>query len=169
MLPFKRKSIPEVLSWIKNEAQMVQWAGSAFTWPLTQKQFRKHLEAAKLETPTLYSFGLYDRSKIIGYCELCDDNNKSNSAVASRIMISPRRRSKGLGQFMLTELLEYGFEEIGLNRIGLGVFDFNKSTIKCYENMGFVLEGTLRQSTKVDGAYWNCHFMSILQEEWSAR
>ncbi len=163
---FKRKNIRDVLSWIDNEAQMVQWAGPIFSWSLTQKQFRKHLEAANSEKPTLYPFGLYHRSRIIGYCELWGYNRKCNSAFASRIIVSPQRRNKGLGQFMLTKLLKFGFDEIGLNRIGLGVFDFNKPAIKCYKNVGFVLEGTLRQSAKVDGSYWNCHLMSILQKEW---
>jgi RimJ/RimL family protein N-acetyltransferase len=54
-------------------------------------------------------------------------------------------------QNKLTELfriagsvLKFGFDELGLNRIGLGVFYFNKPAIKCYKNMGFKLEGTLR-------------------------
>ena len=50
---------------------------------------------------------------------------------------------------MISPVLKFGFEELGLNRIALGVFDFNKSAIKCYKNMGFKLEGTLRQSAKV--------------------
>jgi RimJ/RimL family protein N-acetyltransferase len=169
LIRFKRKNIRDVLSWISNEAQMVQWAGPSFRWPLTQKQFRRHLEAANTESPTLYPFGLYHRSRIIGYCELWGHHHKFNSAIASRIMISPRRRSKGLGKLMLIKLLEFGFEEIGLNRIGLGVFDFNKPAIKCYKNAGFVLEGTFRQSARVDGSYWNCHLMSILQKEWLAK
>ena len=169
LVRFKRKDIREILSWVKNEAQMVQWGGPAFSWPLTQVQFRRHLEAAKTETPILYPFGLYHRSRIIGYCELWGYNRKNSSATASRVIISPRRRNKGLGQLMLGKLLEYGFDEIDLNRIGLGVFDFNKPAIKCYKNMGFVLEGTLRQSAKANGEYWNCHLMSILRKEWLAK
>lgn len=166
---FKRKNICDVLSWVKNEAQMVQWAGPTYSWPLTQKQFRSHLEAARIEVPTLYPFGLYHRSRIIGYCELWGYNHRFNSATASRVIISPRRRNKGLGQFMLRKLLEFGFDELGLNRIGLGVFDFNKPAIKCYKKMGFVPEGTLRQSSKVGESYWNCRLMSILQKEWLAK
>jgi RimJ/RimL family protein N-acetyltransferase len=165
---FKSNNIRDVLLWVDNEAQMVQWAGPIFDWPLTQKQFRKHLETAKSKTLTLYPFGLYHRSKIIGYCELAGHSRKNNSATASRIIISPRRRNKGLGLFMLTKMLEFGFNEIGLNRVGLAVFDFNKSAIKCYKNAGFVFEGTLRQSSKVGDSYWNCHLMSILRKEWPA-
>lgn len=164
---FKYKNIPDVLSWINNESQMVQWAGPIFRWPLTQKQFRDHLTAAKTEYPTLYSFGLYDGAKIIGYCELSSYHRKANSAIASRIIISPRRRNKGLGRGMTVKLLEFGFNELCLNRVGLGVFDFNKFAIKCYQNVGFVLEGKLREAIKVNGTYWDCCLMSILQKEWS--
>ena len=169
LIRFKRKDIRDVLSWVSDEAQMVQWAGPIFRWPLTQRQFRKHLEATNSEAPSLYSFGLYDRSRIVGYCEMSGHNRKFRSAVVSRIMILPRRRDKGLGQIMLTKLLEFGFDEIGLNRLSLGVFDFNKPAIKCYKNAGFMLEGTLRQSAKVDEAYWNCRLMSMLREEWLAK
>ncbi len=166
LLPFKRNDIRNVLSWTSDETQIVQWAGPIFSYPLTQKQFRKHLQAAHSKPAILYPFGLYHRSRIIGYCELSGHNHKSQSAMASRIIISPRRRNKGLGQFMLAKLLLFGFDELGLNRVSLGVFDFNKSAIKCYKNAGFILEGTLRQSVKVDKSYWNCHIMGLLKKEW---
>jgi RimJ/RimL family protein N-acetyltransferase len=63
--------------------------------------------------------------------------------VEDRTVRLQQKRNKGLGQFMLMKLLEFGFNEIGLNRIGLGVFDFNKPAINCYKNAGFALEGTL--------------------------
>ena len=169
LIRFKRKNIRDVLSWIDNESQMVQWAGPILSWPLTQKQFRKHLEMAKPQLPTLHPFGLYHRSEIIGYCELWGHHRRSNSAMASRIIISPRKRNKGFGQFMLMKLLEFGFDKIDLNRIGLAVFDFNKPAVKCYKNAGFVLEGTLRQSARVDGSYWDCHLMGILRQEWNSQ
>ena len=67
---------------------------------------------------------------------------------------------------MIGHVLKFGFEELGLNRIALGVFDFNKPAIKCYKKMGFKLEGTLREASKVGDSFWNCHMMSILRKEW---
>ena len=64
LVPFKQKHIGEILSWIKSETDMIQWAGATFVWPLTQKQFREHLEAARLEHPTLYPFAL-DRKSVV--------------------------------------------------------------------------------------------------------
>lgn len=144
----------------------MQWAGPIFSWPMTRKQFREQLQAAKDKTPTLYPFGFYRGNTLIGYCELFAYSRKSNSAQLSRVIVSPKYRNKGFAQTMIKSVLECGFRELELNRIGLGVFDFNKPAIKCYENMGFTLEGTLRESAKVGSCYWNCHLMSILRKEW---
>ena len=166
---FKQKHIPEILGWIKNESEMVQWSGPIFSWPLSRKQFLKHLEAAKSEPPTLYPFGLYHNGSFMGYGELWGHYRNFKSAIASRIIVSPQSRNKGMGQWMIGKLLEFGFEELGLNRIGLGVFDFNKPAIKCYEKTGFTMEGTLRESAKVEDTYWDCHIMSILRNEWKRK
>lgn len=162
----KQKYIPEILSWIKKEADMVQWAGSIFNWPLTQKQFHEHLKAAKAQPPTLYPFTLCDENDLIGYCEISDHNRNYDSAMLSRVIITPGKRDKGLGELMIKEVLRFGFEEIGLNRIGLGVFDFNHAATRCYSKVGFVHEGTKRESVSVGDSFWNCHFMSILKREW---
>jgi RimJ/RimL family protein N-acetyltransferase len=103
---------------------------------------------------------------LIGYCELARYDRKSQSAHISQVIISPKHRSKGFAKIMIGSVLKFGFEELGLNRIMLGVFDFNKPAIKCYKKMGFKLEGTLRQTTKVGDSFWNCHMMSILRKEW---
>jgi len=163
---FKQERIPEILGWITNESEMVQWAGPLFSWPLTRKQFLKHLESAKIEPPTLYPFGLYNDGALMGYGELWGHHRHFKSAIASRIIISPQRRNRGLGQLIVGRLLKFGFEELGLNRIGLGVFDFNEAAIKCYKKARFILEGTMRESAKAEDAYWNCHIMSILRKEW---
>jgi RimJ/RimL family protein N-acetyltransferase len=163
---FRVKDIGRVCSWIKSEAVMVLWGGPIFSWPMTQKQFCTHLRAAKGKSATLFPFGLYRSNKLIGYCELAAYDRKSQSAHLSRVIISPKHRSKGLAKIMINDVLKFGFGELGLNRVALGVFDFNKLAIKCYKNTGFKLEGTLRQTTKVGDSFWNCRMMSILRKEW---
>ena len=163
---FKRNHIPEVVSWSKDEADLIQWAGTVFSWPLTQTQFRRHLEAAQGEHPTLYPFGLYQGARILGYCELSDYQKRFQAARITRVIIHPKKRRQGLGQRMLRAVMEHGFCKMGMNRIALGVFDFNQTAIRCYETMGFIREGTLREPVKVGQEFWNCHLMSILRKEW---
>jgi RimJ/RimL family protein N-acetyltransferase len=67
---------------------------------------------------------------------------------------------------MVKQALQYAFSDLGLNRLGLGVFDSNETAIRCYTKAGFVLEGTLRQVVKVGNSYWNYYLMSVLRKEW---
>ena len=163
---FRLKHLPKVLSWINSEAQMVQWAGPAFAWPLTQKQLREHLRAARTKPVSLYPFAWTHRGTILGYCELAQYNPRWGLAILSRVLIAPGRRHEGLGRRMVSQAVRFGFEELGLHRIGLSVFDFNRAAIRCYASVGFTLEGTLRQSARVGNSYWNCHVMSLLRTEW---
>ena len=163
---FKLKYVPQVVSWVGDEAQMVQWAGGAFTWPLTHKQFHEHLRASRAKPPAMYPFALIDRGAVLGYCELAQHNPRWGLAILSRVMILPRRRHTGLGRVMVSQAVRLGFEELRLHRIGLSVFDFNQAAIRCYSSLGFVFEGTQRHYAKVNDSYWDCHLMSLLQTEW---
>ncbi len=166
LVPFKQKYIPDVISWIKTERDMVQWAGATFSWPLTLKQFREHLKKSRTQPPAIYPFALLNRVKVAGYCELSDLKRVYGSAMLSRVLVNPRSRSKGLGEFMVKETVRFGFEKLALHRIWLGVFDFNIPAVRCYTKAGFIYEGTMRESAKSGTEYWNCHIMSILQKEW---
>ncbi len=49
---------------------------------------------------------------------------------------------------MMKAVLHIAFDELKLHRVTLGVYDFNISAISCYEKIGFVKEGLLRESKK---------------------
>lgn len=164
--PFKFKYIPEIVSWIKSESDMVQWAGQVFTWPMTQKQFKEHIREGKKQPQTLFPFVMVKDSSLIGYCELSSFHRPADKASLTRVIISPEYRNKGMATTMIKEVLNFGFETLDLNRVSLGVFDFNETAIKCYKNIGFSMEGTMRESAKAGNTYWNCHLMSILKREW---
>jgi RimJ/RimL family protein N-acetyltransferase len=70
---------------------------------------------------------------------------------------------------MFEKVLAFGFEELGLHRISLGVFDFNERAIQSYERIGFTREGLLRDVRLVDGQYWSLIEMSMLESEWAQR
>ena len=66
-------------------------------------------------------------------------------------------------------VLRVGFEQLGLHRVSLNVFDFNHSAIACYEKVGFCKDGLLRDTVRVGEKYWSHYVMSILEDEWRAR
>ena len=64
-------------------------------------------------------------------------------------------------------MLAYAFEELGLHRVELEVFEFNQRARRVYERVGFVLEGTLRDALLFDGEWVDSHLMSVLEHEWT--
>ncbi|MEC3557614.1 GNAT family protein, partial [Bacillus thuringiensis] len=65
-------------------------------------------------------------------------------------------------------LLDYAFLELNLHRVSLRVFSFNHKAIKLYEKIGFVHEGSSRQSLYRNGAWHDIVHMGLLQSEYTA-
>jgi RimJ/RimL family protein N-acetyltransferase len=75
---------------------------------------------------------------------------------------------KGYGTDAMRVILRYGFTELNLKRITLGVFDYNARAIRSYEKVGFTLEGRMRKAIYRDGSRVDIVYMGILREEWRA-
>jgi RimJ/RimL family protein N-acetyltransferase len=76
---------------------------------------------------------------------------------------------RGYGTDAMRVIVSYGFREMGLHRIQLGVAPFNPAGIRAYEKAGFVGEGRLRESVLHDGRWYDEVLMSVLDHEWAAR
>ncbi len=76
---------------------------------------------------------------------------------------------RGYGTDATRVMVDYGFREMGLHRIQLGVVSFNLAGIRAYEKAGFVEEGRHRESVLHDGRWYDDVLMSILDHEWAAR
>jgi ribosomal-protein-alanine N-acetyltransferase len=73
---------------------------------------------------------------------------------------------KGVGQEATTLAVEYGFYRLNLRRIDLGVFAEHTSAVRCYEKVGFKVEGTLRQDLFQGGEYKDRLWMGLLRSEY---
>lgn|GEM_PF-928583 len=84
----------------------------------------------------------------------------------SRVLVAPQRRGRGVGQALMQELTRIGFDELGLHRLQLGVYDFNAAAIALYQSLGFSIEGRLRDSTKSSNGYWSSYVMALLASDY---
>ena len=73
---------------------------------------------------------------------------------------------KGLGEEATRLTVEYGFRRLNLRRIDLGVFADHESAVRCYEKVGFKIEGRLRQDLFCDGEYKDRLWMGLLRSEY---
>lgn len=163
--PFKRTDFKQLINWINSEEFLIQWSGNAFTHPLNEQQLDKYIESAD----TL-AFKVIDEKteEVIGHISLGQIDNRNMSARIGKVLVGDMKmRGRSIGKQMMKAVLYIAFEELKLHRVTLGVYDFNTSAISCYEKIGFVKEGLLRESKKVGDTYWNLWEMSMLEYEWN--
>ncbi|PEA11813.1 GNAT family N-acetyltransferase [Bacillus thuringiensis] len=161
---FKKSDFKQLINWINSEEFLIQWSGNAFTFPLDEQQLEKYIESAN----TL-AFKVVDEetSDVIGHISLGQIDNINKSARIGKVLVgNTKMRGRSIGKHMMKAVLHIAFDELKLHRVTLGVYDFNISAISCYEKIGFLKEGLLRESKRVGETYWNLWEMSMLEYEW---
>ena len=75
---------------------------------------------------------------------------------------------RGYGTDAVRLIVQYGFIELNLRRISLGLHAYNERALKSYEKAGFKFEGRMRGEGWRDGVHYDSLWMGILREEWFA-
>ncbi len=163
--PFKRSDFKQLINWIDSEGFLIQWSGNAFTYPLHEQQLEKYIES---ENTLAFKVIDEETKEVVGHISLGQIDNINKSARIGKVIVGDTKmRGRSIGKHMMKAVLHIAFEELKLHRVTLGVYDFNTAAISCYEKIGFVKEGLLRESKKVGETYWNLWEMSMLEYEWS--
>lgn len=163
--PLEERDYEQIVKWIDSPQLLAQWAGTAFSYPLTESCLQTHFKTDGAELDRRGFKAIAD-DRTVGILELDRIDREHDSARISRVFVDPDERNSGVGTAMVRAVLERGFEDMDLHRIGLSVFEFNESAISCYETAGFVREGVRRDTYCYDSEYWTAVQMSILEEEW---
>jgi len=104
----------------------------------------------------------------IGSCGLHRISASNRSADLGIVIGEKENWNRGFGREAMNLLCGYGFGVQNLNRIGLSVYEYNVRGIRCYERVGFRLEGRRRAARFWDGRYWDILEMGLLASEWKA-
>ena len=161
---FTEDDFEHFISWMDTEKFMSQFGGASFSFPVTQEQLKKYVADS---ANRIYRVVDSATGKVIGHASISHHNVKNKSARLCRILIAKKQdRSKGYGRQLIRALLKICFEELALHRVDLGVFEYNKAAIRCYQSCGFRIEGTLRESFVIDDEYYSVHNMSVLDREY---
>ncbi|MDN5341669.1 GNAT family N-acetyltransferase [Oceanotoga sp. DSM 15011] len=92
-----------------------------------------------------------------------------NSVASIGLFLAKEFWNKGYGTDSLNVLLNFIFNEMNINKVKLNVYDFNKRGIRCYEKVGFVKEGVLREEIYRNGKYNDEIIMGILKSEFKQK
>jgi RimJ/RimL family protein N-acetyltransferase len=165
--PFGRADFDQLIADGGSPEFLFQWAGPLFTHPLDRAQLERYLLTGLGNPPSSLLFTALDQAGApVGHIELTRIDRRNLCATVARVLVYAGHRGQGIGREMLTQALRVGFDDLGLHRVELLVFDFNQPAIRAYEHAGMKIEGLLRDVRKVGDGYWSVYQMSILEAEW---
>lgn len=158
---FGKSNYADLISWVESEEALMQFAGPAFTFPLTPERLDVSLSDKNRIAFRIVST---ETNLGIGHSEIY---LSGRSVKVGRILIGDElQRGKGMGKQIINLLLEYTFSNLGRTNVELNVFDWNTSAIKCYEKVGFVINPDKKLERKIKDEIWTAINMTIDREKW---
>ena len=89
---------------------------------------------------------LKENNKHIGNIKIDKINYIHRNCEYGIMMGDKTEWGKGYAKEASIAIINYAFEELGLNKVNLGVIDSNDVAVKLYKKIGFVVEGVLKQN-----------------------
>ena len=157
---FDESDIPRLISWIDSKETLIQFAGTAFDFPLEFDQFVSNLNE---ENRNVYKAIVKDQ--VIGHAELLFNSN--HSVKICRVFIGENKeRGKGYGTEIMKKLVQLSFDEFKVREIELNVYEWNITAIKLYEKLGFKHTSKYSESPIVNGRIWKGLNMELKIKEY---
>ena len=158
--PFDADDIDELLLWLDGSGErfLYQFGGPRLRYPLDRAQM-----LAVIDDPDSLAFRAVDRltGETAGHCELLRIDREAGTAAPGRLLVPPELRCGGVGSAMLRRLGFYAAHELGLKRLDLRVFAFNKAAVACYSRLGYKPAGKEDVLIEPLGESWPLIAMSL--------
>lgn len=158
----EREHLPNYVQWL-NDPRVLEYFGHLVPLSLVQEE---QWYERMLQDPSVRSFAVEYEGRHVGGAGFNRIDPRNRSAEVGLLIGIPELWDQGLGCDVLRTLVNFGFEQMNLNRIYLRVFAGNGRGIHLYEKVGFQHEGRWRQAEYRHGCYHDLLWMSILCEEW---
>jgi RimJ/RimL family protein N-acetyltransferase len=125
-------------------------------------------EVSKKHGESAYFFAICElgSAELIGECSFHDMRGGLRADVG--IFMLPEYVGRGFGTDAMNALVDFGFGELHLERIGLFVDPENPRAIRSYEKCGFIREGIHRAFRRHRGRVTDAVVMSITRPDWEA-
>ena len=125
--------VPEYLEMVNDIENVARFIGDRRE-PLSEKDEIDYIKDKMDNNATMFSMLEKETHEFIGNIEFF---NRTFDAAEWGIVITTKMQNKGYGKEALMRSVEYGFNELGLNRIFLSVYADNPRAVHVYGKCGF--------------------------------
>ncbi len=167
--PLERTDLNErYLHWL-NDAEVTQYLETG-AFPTTRDDLEKfYAQVTGSSTEVIFAIADQKTHAHIGNVKLGPINWVDRRAALGILIGEKSCWGKGIGEEATRLTVEYAFDRLNLNRVGLAVFEEHDAAVKCYEKVGFKLEGCFREEVFREGRYQNRLWMGLLRSEYIRR
>lgn len=103
----------------------------------------------------------------VGFVILIGCKSRHQSLELKRMVV--RSKGEGFGRAAVRRVKKVAFDDLGAHRLWLDVKMKNTRAKALYDSEGFVQEGLLRESVRVEGGFESLYVMSMLEPEFAQR
>lgn len=164
---YKNSDIDDYLRVVKQEEIYVTTYGIPKNYPKSRAKKWFRFIKNNIKTMQSYEFGMFlkENGQYIGNVGLINVSMEHNHADIS-YFIDTGMRNQGLTTEAAVEMLRFGFEILGFEKISGLCMSVNPASRRIMEKIGMKFEGTLRNDLLKDGVYYDMDHLSILKNEY---
>lgn len=153
----------EVLYHLKNDPETIDLLGG-FTKGYDKEGIKAWITFHNnASDECLYLIEEISSGKVIGHVGLYNIDHRIRKAEFAIMIADKSAKGKGYGNICTEYMLEFGFNQLNLNRIELSLLSTNKIAHHIYLKNGFVEEGILKQAQFKNGNYIDVILMAKLK------
>ena len=162
--PVQERDLPQFVRWLQDR-ELTRWLAAIGDPPSLEEEYDWWHDKRADPDSILWAIDLPE-GRLVGTVELRLTMRAERAEMGIAIH-DKVQWNQGLGTDAARLVVDYAFEELNLNRVELTTDEENARAIRCYEKVGFVREGLLRQHRLVDGVFGNTVIMGILRDDWT--
>jgi len=163
LAPVEMQQIDSYLTWL-NDPEVTRYLDIRL--PLSRLVEEEKLQNLIRDPNSVFlGINLRNPDKFIGGIGLHNYRNLEHKATFGIFIGDKTEWNKGYGTEATELIVTHGFMSLNLHRIELDVYDFNARGVRCYEKVGFVVEGRKREAIFRDGTYYDIIQMGILRSD----
>jgi RimJ/RimL family protein N-acetyltransferase len=156
-----------IASW-HQDAEYMRFQDTSPAHPIGEDQVLEYMvENRKQKDHMPFAIRSMVDAVLVGVAEIEDINWHHGNAWLS-ISLGKGYWNQGLGTEALRLLIRFAFQELNLHRLQLTVFEYNERAQTVYRNVGFKVEGCMREWILRDGRRYDMLQMGLLASEWRA-
>lgn len=157
------KKDAKALAKIGNNKKIYDNLRDKFPYPYTMEDALWFIDFAN-EQVDVPRFAIEYNDQFTGIVGLHPQEDIYKKSVEIGYWIGESFWGKGIATEAIRMMVEYGFENMDINRIWGSVFEYNLGSMRALEKNGFQLEGIFKKSVFKNGKFWDEHRYALVKK-----